>query len=164
MCRLVTFFALVLLVIPLAAQTAVKQPTAKTNSTAATAHTPVHPRNRTAKGRSKTGRTAAATYQLHPDPARYQEIQKALAERGYFKGEANGVWGDDSADAMKRFQTDQKLEPDGKINSLSLVGLGLGARHDGSTAASVSVATPPPVDPMTTVSPAPPPSPAREPN
>ena len=32
----------------------------------------------------------------HPDPDRYQEIQKALADRGYFKGEPNGQWNDDS--------------------------------------------------------------------
>ncbi len=85
-------------------------------------------RARTRSGKTVHSRHAAApSYQLHPDPERYQEIQKALADRGYFKGEANGVWGDDSVDAMKRFQTDQKLEDtDGKIDALSLIGLGLG--------------------------------------
>jgi peptidoglycan hydrolase-like protein with peptidoglycan-binding domain len=94
---------------------------------------------------------------LHPDPQRYQEIQKALAERGYFKGEANGQWGDDSVDALKRFQADQKLPDDGKINSLSLIGLGLGPKHNGSavtpangTAAPVAEPPPPPVsEPIT---------------
>jgi hypothetical protein len=73
---------------------------------------------------------AAPAYQLHPDPERYQEIQKALAARGYFKGEVNGVWGPDSVEALQRFQTDNKLPNDGKINSLSLIGLGLGPKHD----------------------------------
>ena len=78
----------------------------------------------------RTRRAAGPSYQLHPDSSRYTEIQKALADRGYFKGEANGVWGDDSVDALKRFQADQKLDADGKINSLSLIGLGLGPKHD----------------------------------
>lgn len=82
-------------------------------------------------GRHHT-RPAAPAYQLHPDSDRYAEIQKALADRGYFKGEVNGQWNDDSADALRRFQTDQKLDSDGKIDSLTLIGLGLGPKHDGS--------------------------------
>lgn len=74
----------------------------------------------------------APSYQLHPDPERYQQIQQALADRGYFKGDVNGVWGDDSVDALKRFQADQKLDNDGKINALSLIDLGLGPKHDGT--------------------------------
>jgi peptidoglycan hydrolase-like protein with peptidoglycan-binding domain len=69
-------------------------------------------------------------YQTHPDSARYKEIQQALADKGYFKGEANGQWGDDSVSAMKQFQADQKLPDDGKISAPSLIGLGLGPKHD----------------------------------
>src|SRR5438874_11324419 len=65
----------------------------------------------------RSARKPAPSYQLHPDAERYQEIQKALADRGYFKGEANGQWSDDSVDALKRFQADQKLPNDDKINS-----------------------------------------------
>lgn len=86
----------------------------------------------------------------HPDPDRYQEIQKALADRGYFKGEPNGQWNDDSVDAFKRFQTDQNLPADGKISSLALIGLGLGPKHDGTAAipppAPISTAPPAPSD------------------
>jgi hypothetical protein len=92
-----------------------------------------HKRTTHARGR-RARRAPAPAYQLHPDPTRYAEIQKALADRGYFKGEVNGQWNDDSVDALKRFQADQKLEPDGKINSLSLIGLGLGPKHDVSFA------------------------------
>jgi Putative peptidoglycan binding domain len=81
------------------------------------------------------------SYQLHPDPERYQQIQQALAERGYFKGQVNGEWGDDSVDALKRFQADQKLDNDGKINALTLTGLGLGPRHEGAAVTSPSTAT-----------------------
>ena len=93
---------------------------------------------RSTRGKRR-GRTAhaAPSYQLHPDPERYQQIQQALAERGYFKGEVNGQWNDDSIDALKRFQTDQKLDADGKLDALTLTGLGLGPKHDGSTAATV---------------------------
>jgi peptidoglycan hydrolase-like protein with peptidoglycan-binding domain len=80
---------------------------------------------------------------LHPDPERYQEIQKALAERGYFKGQVNGQWGDDSVDALKRFQADRKLPDDGKINSLSLIGLGLGPKHEGNSVIPVTPESPP---------------------
>jgi hypothetical protein len=71
----------------------------------------------------------------HPDADRLREIQQAMADKGYFKGEVNGVWTADSVDALKRFQSEQKLMPDGKINALSLIGLGLGPKHDGSVAA-----------------------------
>ena len=79
----------------------------------------------------RKGRRAAPrpSYQLHPDPERYQQIQQALADRGYFKGQVNGQWGDDSVDALKRFQADQKLEDDGKINAPTLINLGLGPKH-----------------------------------
>lgn len=80
-------------------------------------------------------RKPAPSYQQHPDPERYQQIQQALADRGYFKGEVNGQWGDDSVDALKRFQADQKLDNDGKINALTLIGLGLGPKHEASAAA-----------------------------
>jgi hypothetical protein len=73
---------------------------------------------------------AGPAYQAHPDPERYQQIQQALADKGYFKGEVNGRWGDDSVDALKRFQADQKLDDDGHLSALTLIGLGLGPKHD----------------------------------
>lgn len=71
-----------------------------------------------------------STYQPHPDPDRYKEIQQALAANGYFKGEPNGQWESDSVAALKQFQTDKNIPNDGKISALSLIGLGLGPRHD----------------------------------
>jgi len=80
--------------------------------------------------------------QLSPTPERYKEIQSALAAKGYMKSEdATGTWNQDSTDALKRFQQDQKLDPNGRINSLSLIALGLGPKRD---AAPVP---PPPVAP-----------------
>ena len=126
-----SLLALVLLAVPVvplraAAQTSTNSPT----TTSSGSHAP----NRSRHAKSKrASHKRGPSYQLHPDPQRYQEIQKALADRGYFKGTVNGEWGDDSVDALKRFQADQKLPDDGKINSLSLTGLGLGPKHNGSS-------------------------------
>ncbi len=111
------------------------KPTVTTSKRAASGH--IARARYTRKKRAVRG----PSFQLHPDPDRYQEIQKALADRGYFKGEVNGQWGGDSVDALKRFQADQKLGDDGKISALTLIGLGLGPKHDGS---AVSMVTPAP--------------------
>jgi len=92
--------------------------------------------NRTRKGKS-SGR--AASRQQTPTPQRYKEIQQALASKGYLKSVPNGIWDADSTEALRQFQTDQKLTPSGKINASSLIGLGLGPK----TASSV----PPPPKP-----------------
>ena len=65
--------------------------------------------------------------------------------------EANGTWDSDSADALKRFQADQNLTPDGKINSLSLIALGLGPKR--LTAQSHAPADPSKADPAKTEAP-----------
>ena len=113
-----------------------KASTAKVATTNSSHHSSSHGRTKKA-ARAKP----APTYQLHPDPERYRQIQQALADRGYFKGEVNGEWKDDSVDAMRRFQSDQKLDNDGKIDALSLTGLGLGPKHDGTTAATVPLSS-----------------------
>jgi murein L,D-transpeptidase YcbB/YkuD len=82
-----------------------------------------------ARRKGKLARRTPRSYQQAPTADRYKEIQQALASKGYFKGEPSGAWGTDSADALKRFQADQNLMPDGKINSLSLIALGLGPKH-----------------------------------
>ncbi|HMF77717.1 MAG TPA: peptidoglycan-binding domain-containing protein [Bryobacteraceae bacterium] len=108
---------------------------------------------RMVRGRRVGGARSAAPpkplYQQRPDSDRYQEIQKALQDRGYFKGEANGDWNDDSTEALKHFQVDQSLTNDGKISARTLAGLGLGPKHDGASvapppASSLPPATPPP--------------------
>jgi hypothetical protein len=69
--------------------------------------------------------------QTSPSPDRYREIQGALAAKGFLKPEdATGTWNQTSSDALKKFQTEQNLESSGKINSLSLIALGLGPHRD----------------------------------
>jgi peptidoglycan hydrolase-like protein with peptidoglycan-binding domain len=67
---------------------------------------------------------------MAPTPDRYKEIQDALAKKGYLHGDATGAWDQESADALRRFQQDQNLQPSGKLNSLSLIALGLGPKHE----------------------------------
>jgi murein L,D-transpeptidase YcbB/YkuD len=79
------------------------------------------------KGKSPHG--PSRSRQQTPSPERFKEIQQSLASKGYLHGDPTGEWGPDSVDALKRFQTDQNLMPDGKIGSLSLIALGLGPKR-----------------------------------
>lgn len=103
---------------------------------------------KTTARRGKKAHTKAAqswrSRQLAPTPERYRDIQGALASKGYLKTAPTGVWDADSADALRRFQQDQSLEPSGKVNSLSLIALGLGAKH---TSPVVPPAAPQPINP-----------------
>ena len=89
----------------------------------------------TAARRGKKGppakRVTWRNRQLAPTPQRYKEIQEALAAKGYLNPEdADGVWNQASMDALKKFQAGQNLDSTGKINSLSLIALGLGPRRE----------------------------------
>ncbi len=69
--------------------------------------------------------------QAEPTPERYKEIQDALAAKGYLQPEsASGHWDQTSIDALRKFQADQKLDSTGKLNSLSLIALGLGPKYE----------------------------------
>jgi murein L,D-transpeptidase YcbB/YkuD len=123
-----------------APRTATKAVTAKSTPTA-TKSTAVPTSARVASNKKAPPRRVLPPpryLQQQPTTDRYREIQEALAARGYFRGSADGAWGSESADALKRFQADQNLEPDGKIGSLSLIALGLGPRHEGSPARAAS--------------------------
>src|SRR5438067_5655208 len=59
------------------------------------------------------------TRQMAPTPARYRQIQEALAAKGYLRREdATGAWNQASIDGLKKFQTEQKIESSGRINSI----------------------------------------------
>jgi hypothetical protein len=144
---------------PPAARTGVK-PAASTKAAAPKAHSTVsHAQRRLVNGRWVTAsrhpaRSRQPVGQQHPEPNRYQEIQKALHDRGYLKGEPAGEWNDNATDALKRFQADQKLPNDGKISALTLIGLGLGPKHEGGPVvapppSSLPPATTPPISPGT---------------
>jgi hypothetical protein len=100
-------------------------------SSAANKRTTSTTRKRTTstKGRTTASRPPARPRQLQPTPERYKEIQQALAGKGYLKSEPSGTWNQESMDALRRFQQDQNINASGKIDSLSLIALGLGPKR-----------------------------------
>jgi peptidoglycan hydrolase-like protein with peptidoglycan-binding domain len=100
-------------------------PAASTHKKAKTTST----KSPSTKSRKSHAKPVRRSSQQAPTPDRYKEIQQALADKGYFKGSVDGKWGSDSTDALKKFQSDQSLDPDGKIGSLSLIALGLGPKR-----------------------------------
>ncbi|MBI4873802.1 MAG: peptidoglycan-binding protein [Acidobacteria bacterium] len=94
---------------------------------------PKKPAKRSSSSSRKSGKKKPApswrTSQQQPAPERYREIQQALIDRGYFQGSATGEWGPASVEALKKFQLDQNLKGGGKLDSLSLIALGLGPKR-----------------------------------
>ena len=85
--------------------------------------------------------------QQRPAPERIQEIERALIEKGYLTGEPDVNWDQATTDALRRFQQSQNLYADGRLSSMSLIALGLGARQNrvaGAPAAVAPVITPDP--------------------
>jgi peptidoglycan hydrolase-like protein with peptidoglycan-binding domain len=107
---------------------------AATTTPPATPKKKVTSKKTAAKRRSTTRKPVVASWrntQKAPTPERYKEIQQALASKGYLEsGKPSGVWDTSSVEALKKFQADQSLEPSGKLDSLSLIGLGLGPKRD----------------------------------
>lgn len=77
------------------------------------------------------------------------QIQQALIQAHYLKGEASGEWDDATVAAMRKYQADHgwqtKLTPD----SRALKGLGLGPDYSNALNANDASFTPPP--PVTTI-------------
>jgi murein L,D-transpeptidase YcbB/YkuD len=133
-CLLVALSSLASAATPDPTRKAVKRPSAHAVSTRAKAPTSAKVPTKKARKpavKSKATRSArvARFYQQAPTPERYKEIQQALVGKGYLQGEPNGTWGPESTEALKRFQTEQNLTPDGKLSALSLVALGLGPKR-----------------------------------
>lgn len=60
------------------------------------------------------------------EPNRVIEIQQALTSRGYYRGEINGAYDELTVDAMRRFQTNEKISATGYPTAHALRRLGLG--------------------------------------
>ena len=126
-----TFVLVAVCLLPLLAVSATKKAVHKTSThkastkKASTKKTALKSRKR----RSKTAQTWRNRQQA-PSPQRYKEIQQALADKGYLKATPSGVWDSESVEALRRFQQDQNLESSGKLDSISLIALGLGPKRD----------------------------------
>jgi peptidoglycan hydrolase-like protein with peptidoglycan-binding domain len=89
------------------------------------------PAPKTSTARSGKKGSTWRNRQSAPTPERYKEIEAALAAKGYLPQQhVNGKWDETSVEALKRFQSDQHIAASGKINSLSLIALGLGPKHE----------------------------------
>ena len=80
--------------------------------------------------------------QRAPEPARIQEIQQALIDRGYLQPSATGKWDGASSEAMRRFQRENGLDETGKFDARSLIKLGLGPPTAGVAAPRELASTP----------------------
>ncbi len=139
-----------------------KTPSTKKKTSAKTSHPSLGSKSsstrRSTAGKGKATRPSGAlagvtgprNHQAVPTPERYKEIQQALVTKGYLKSEPNGVWDANSADALRRFQTDSKLDPSGKLNAPSLIGLGLGPAAQPTAPESAAPQTPAPYVPSPT--------------
>jgi hypothetical protein len=107
---------------------------------------------------------------LRPEPERVEEIQQALAKTGYLKTQPNGLWDDETRDAMRRYQADHGFPVTGLPEAKSLMKLGLGphplpadldssggASNDAKATVETDGSTP--VPPTTSDTPAPEPNP-----
>ena len=113
-------------------------------STVKTSGSTVARRKGKSAGRPVAANTSWKPRQQTPTPERYKEIQQALVDKGYLRSEPSGVWDADSTEALRQFQSDQKLTATGKITAPSLIGLGLGPKTAVPPADS---ATLPPAEP-----------------
>jgi peptidoglycan hydrolase-like protein with peptidoglycan-binding domain len=134
------FFGTVLAASVALPQTSASSHKAVSKKTAAKSSTASKKSTTSRKGRTGRAPVVAAYRQMAPTPDRYREIQQVLVDKGYLKSEPSGVWDTQSSEALKQFQTDQKLSPTGKLSSASLIGLGLGPK----TAPPPEPQTPPP--------------------
>ncbi|HXZ12947.1 MAG TPA: peptidoglycan-binding domain-containing protein [Candidatus Sulfotelmatobacter sp.] len=90
------------------------------------------------KKKSKKRRSKREPTQKAPTPDRISEIQSALARGGYYEGDPSGKWDAKTIGAMQKFQSANGIEPNGKLDAISLQKLGLG-----SDTAGVSAPKPP---------------------
>lgn len=121
-----------------ATASAVKKPAAKAPASTAKSASARTASKKSASGKSSAGargrRSVVArrsATQQQPDSERIREIQEALAAKGY-PVDPSGVWGQQSVDALKKFQQDQNINNmsgRGKLDSLTLIALGLGPRR-----------------------------------
>jgi peptidoglycan hydrolase-like protein with peptidoglycan-binding domain len=117
--------------------TASKSRTASRATAQVTRATKTKPRY--TKTSSRAVRKAVAP--SNPGSERIREVQQALVDRGYLRTEPTGSWNAESMEALKRFEAEQKVRVDGKIDSKMLIALGLGPKYDSNLSLPVPSAS-----------------------
>jgi hypothetical protein len=56
--------------------------------------------------------------------------KKSSRRSSHYTGPIDGKWSPECIEALKKFQTEQQLEPDGKLGALSIIALGLGPKRE----------------------------------
>ncbi|MFZ0521041.1 MAG: peptidoglycan-binding domain-containing protein [Candidatus Acidiferrales bacterium] len=75
--------------------------------------------------------SARQSFQKAPTPQRISEIQASLGRGGYYQGQPNGKWDSSTVSALQKFQSDNGMNPSGKLDAPSLQKLGLGSSTAG---------------------------------
>jgi peptidoglycan hydrolase-like protein with peptidoglycan-binding domain len=79
----------------------------------------------TAKRQKRWGETSLQGARLYISPSALQNIQQALHLQGFDVGQADGIWGDKTSEAIRRYQHDNDMRPTGHIDLSVLDRLGM---------------------------------------
>lgn len=80
------------------------------------------------------GATAAAAGEQAVSQQMVQTVQRRLSDRGYEVGQIDGIWGESTAGALKKFQKDKNLQASGQLDEQTLAALGVAAAGAATTA------------------------------
>ena len=64
-------------------------------------------------------------YSIGSEGIAVREIQRRLKQWGYYEGEVDGIYGSETADAVRFFQQTNGLSSDGIVGSATLEALGI---------------------------------------
>jgi len=75
---------------------------------------------------SRQSSTGASTAAAQPAPsAQVRQVQQALNSQGFYSGDADGIWGPRTADALRNFQQARGIEQSAQMDSRTMAALGL---------------------------------------
>ncbi len=109
-------------------------PASKTTPPSATSHSTTKPKSakarRTKTSASRKGKHSKKRGQQKIDGERTHQIQQALIQKGYLKGEPSDKWDASTEAALRKFQADNGWQNKTVPDSRALIKLGLGPSHD----------------------------------
>ncbi len=107
-------------------------PASKTASSSATSHssTKSAKAKRTKTSTSRKSKHSKKRGQQKIDGERTHQIQQALVQKGYLKGEPSDKWDASTEAALRKFQADNGWQNKTVPDSRALIKLGLGPNHD----------------------------------
>lgn len=63
-------------------------------------------------------------------------LQQALSQQGHYDGPVDGIWGEQTYQALKEYQQEQNLQGDGQLNAETIAELDLGSQQGQQQAAA----------------------------